>query len=644
VENANPNGGVLRAPTSGAAPDSFGAAYAIAEETSPALGATDATNDISDEPDTADVMDEPTHVLHLPSPRSRIETRPIAALDIMRRLPARADAPGAEASDPKPGAAHDDAMDILGGGEDAPHTEEPPTLPMMPIPLRTYSRPISSGSASRRHEGLLARFGRDAQHRFALGAVEARTQESTLVFAVATAHALVATAAALVAAALSVMAPVGALWALALALIAGGGAGLGFVASQRRAYAQGVLWLLFSELGMLAWALLALGPRPALVALMVGGVAMSLRTRGRTTATCALVGALALYAATLIVTFMGAWRPPIMLGALPAALLDAGCVAAGLTFALAAMASWASRYAKAEALAQASQHEAAFVRRNASAAREHTEADAERLARALGVAVQGRGLPLPAQADGALSPLAETITITAERIATLQRDREDRLRLEGALTGVLHAVERAWLGLSWSWPDPSGTPLDDLVALLRAPRPQDILLDTASRPSDEYAALPTDDEADDTARMAPLTDDDVVWPEPALDGGGADYAELSAPSQPSFPIVEVHRPGAPLALSAADPAIDSFVTLELFDAAGPLSSPIDASSRAFALGSWPSWPDPWADDDPDDSASRHVAPPPIRRRWNEWSSQPGDHTQPEQRNEQAPDDPTRAQE
>jgi hypothetical protein len=61
----------------------------------------------------------------------------------------------------------------------------------------------------------------------------------------------------------------------------------------------------------------------------------------------------------------------------------------------------------------------------------------------------------------------------AERLATLQQDREERVRMDAALRAIIREVERAWLGLPWVWPRASGTALDELVALLRAPRPED---------------------------------------------------------------------------------------------------------------------------------------------------------------------------
>ena len=66
--------------------------------------------------------------------------------------------------------------------------------------------------------------------------------------------------------------------------------------------------------------------------------------------------------------------------------------------------------------------------------------------------------------------LAETILDTAARLEVLQRDREERLRLEGALRVLVRAVERQWLGVEPEWPEHTGTAIDELVTLLQSPR------------------------------------------------------------------------------------------------------------------------------------------------------------------------------
>ena len=88
---------------------------------------------------------------------------------------------------------------------------------------------------------------------------------------------------------------------------------------------------------------------------------------------------------------------------------------------------------------------------------------------ALAEALRGQGISR-LNAGPEFDALAERVALVAERLRTLQRDREDRLRIEGALRGLIREVERAWLGLPWTWPAPSGTTLDELIALLRAPR------------------------------------------------------------------------------------------------------------------------------------------------------------------------------
>src|SRR5205823_283426 len=53
------------------------------------------------------------------------------------------------------------------------------------------------------------------------------------------------------------------------------------------------------------------------------------------------------------------------------------------------------------------------------------------------------------------------------RLATLLRDREDRVRLEGAIRRTARALENLEQGRASSWPESSGTALDPLVSRLR---------------------------------------------------------------------------------------------------------------------------------------------------------------------------------
>jgi hypothetical protein len=176
---------------------------------------------------------------------------------------------------------------------------------------------------------------------------------------------------------------------------------------------------------------------------------------------------------------------------------------------------------------QARQHEVRTLRTRLGQLRAQVEDDAAQLDGALARVLSGRPAPAPVETDGLLSPLAETTNAAAERLATLQRDREDRLRLEGAVRTVTQAVERAWLGLPWSWPEWSGTVLDELVALLRTPRPQETRADWSDQ-TPTLTAIPSVERANErgmtprswertTPISMPLTGVRAAWSQ-ALNG------------------------------------------------------------------------------------------------------------------------------
>ena len=401
-----------------------------------------------------------------------------------------------------------------------------------------------------------------------------RLPEVNLIQPVAALHAALMAVAALTAVALlSLNQTPAAFWALALALVVGLGAGLGYLASQQHAYRLGAAVLLLSELAALAWALLLFGPQPALLLLLPALLALALAALGRWSAALVTLGALAIYLIALATTLMGTLHPFVVMSAPQSLLAQSAWVVVAGVITLCVMLNLSASRARAIAAARASQHEATFLHMSMVAQRERMEDDALDLQHALAEALRGRGIP-PTRAQGPLHPLAETLDVAAERLVTLQRDREDRLRLEGALRAVVRAVERAWLGLPWSWPEPSGTALDELVAFLRTPRPF------------EHGAQQTPPTLtnDDTTRGAQALVDrgDGVW-QPGLQPISDEPAWLYSPS--SWP--GAWTPSWPQLASAAPP-------------------------------SQPTWPDPWATDEaPDDSASRHLAPPPAHRRWND---------------------------
>jgi hypothetical protein len=55
----------------------------------------------------------------------------------------------------------------------------------------------------------------------------------------------------------------------------------------------------------------------------------------------------------------------------------------------------------------------------------------------------------------------------ASRLLTLRRDRDERVRLEGALAQLMRAVEDSSVGGIAQWPRQTGTPVDTLSDHLR---------------------------------------------------------------------------------------------------------------------------------------------------------------------------------
>ena len=70
--------------------------------------------------------------------------------------------------------------------------------------------------------------------------------------------------------------------------------------------------------------------------------------------------------------------------------------------------------------------------------------------------------------EGPLAKLAEMVYTVASRLMTLRRDRDERVRLEGALAQLMRAVEDSSLGGTAQWPRQTGTPVDTLSDQLRA--------------------------------------------------------------------------------------------------------------------------------------------------------------------------------
>jgi chemotaxis protein histidine kinase CheA len=261
-------------------------------------------------------------------------------------------------------------------------------------------------------------------------------------------------------------------WALALALIAGLGAWFGYLCAQLGRPLLATLALLLSQLGAVAWTLALLGPRAALLALAPASVALALRGAGRLSAIGAGLAWFVLYLADLALTLAGAQHPHLALGLAGAALVDGALALVGLWLIVNILISLYTSRMNTVAHGRAVEHVALQTEAQLARLRTQVEDDAEELRRALLEALRGEQ-PARVYARGPLSAVAEAINEMADRLVDLRYDRTERKRLESATRRLTRVIERAWLGLSWSWPDATGTILDDLLALLRMPPPPD---------------------------------------------------------------------------------------------------------------------------------------------------------------------------
>lgn len=308
-------------------------------------------------------------------------------------------------------------------------------------------------------------------------------ERAELVMRVGRAQAFVAALAALLAAGRALDGHTDALWPLILAVLAGGGAALAGTLQRRgETLLLASLALLGSQLGMLAWALDLDGPRAALLAVVPALAVLALRLGSRTLAILTTALALALYLASALMQAQGLWTPTLLVSDATQTLVDAALVVAGLALSVAAILDLHAGWAR-------SRHEARLRLRDAHdlhASYELLEArvrtDAELLHRALAAALRGHGgdLVAPLVADLALHRLATLIDATAARLQTLRYDREDRLRLEGAIRRLTLAAGQVDLGGAPAWPEVSGTALDSLVERLRAMQSSSVSADSLS--------------------------------------------------------------------------------------------------------------------------------------------------------------------
>ncbi|HEU4782900.1 MAG TPA: hypothetical protein VFS83_06145 [Ktedonobacterales bacterium] len=272
-------------------------------------------------------------------------------------------------------------------------------------------------------------------------------------------------------------------WALVGAFIAGLGGVAAYLLSESttlKRFAPHAL--LVSQLGLLAWAMLVLGPRPSLLALAPALIAIMLLLGGSSLASALAIGSLTIYAILAGLYVSIGIAPVVALAPSTSVVLDVVCIVVGLLATLWLLLAIQAGRERALAIARARRHEADVLRNLVTQFRQEAQDDTGKLESALLQALKGHGISaIPT--EGMYRLLAETIMDAASRLEVLQRDREERLRLEGALRVVIRAVERQWLGIEPEWPGNTGTAIDDLVALLRAPRLDMMYQDESQSPS-----------------------------------------------------------------------------------------------------------------------------------------------------------------
>ncbi|HEX9069844.1 MAG TPA: hypothetical protein VF807_13810 [Ktedonobacterales bacterium] len=278
-------------------------------------------------------------------------------------------------------------------------------------------------------------------------------------------HAVVTLGAALASASLALSGTNAALWAMVLAVLAGGGAFTAwYVSVQLRQPSLGVLALVGAQAGMLAWAMELIGPRAALLVIVPAVALLALHMAGREAALLAIIMCLTLYLAFVLVNLIQPMQPALTLTSPLFTLLDATLVSIGLTLSGISMSRLHNRWQHERFIRQAL--DLRLMRQHAASALAlyQVEADAERLRWALSEGLRGGSVRVPV-AEPVLGPVAAMVGLTTSRMVTLQHDREERIRLEGAIQRALVALRRynSPLGL----PLETRTALDELIAEMR---------------------------------------------------------------------------------------------------------------------------------------------------------------------------------
>jgi hypothetical protein len=247
--------------------------------------------------------------------------------------------------------------------------------------------------------------------------------------------------------------------ALVFASLAGVPAAVAYALASRRTLALlGALALIVSQVALFAWSFAMVGPRPALLLLTPALLAVAMEMSGKALGVVMAIGLGALYA---WFAFIPAHGDAVTTS------LDLIAVVVGLAVVCVALLALDRRATTAETRAKDWRTEA--ERLDALNQAQHTQAEEEAayLRATLVEALHGRGVVRVAL-EGPLAKLSEMVYTVASRLMTLRRDRDERVRLEGALAQLMRAVEDSSLGSMAQWPRQTGTPVDTLSDQLRS--------------------------------------------------------------------------------------------------------------------------------------------------------------------------------
>jgi hypothetical protein len=360
-----------------------------------------------------------------------------------------------------------------------PPTERTPQHP-------TESPSIQAGEPGRSLDAIPYRWPSLPRRRKPAGRPEP-LPEVKLVLPVAGVQVAVAAAAALTGATMLVLGTPGGWWPLALAGITCIGGWLAYV------FAHHVRWehvsgftLAFSQVVAFGWCMALVGPHASLLVLAPPIALLALRTSLRFVAIYSALTSVGLYIAFTALTLTGQLQPALQLDPATGAVFDGVVVIVGLALLLWAAFDLHAGRERAAAIARSRRYELRLLKGQTAQLRREQEDDIERLHAAMCYALQGRRIGSDV-GERSMSALAPDVDALADRVASLQHDREERRRVETAVHRLLRALERLWLGLPSEWPEPSGTRVDDIVALLRAPTPRD---GQPSQPGDTPALIP----------------------------------------------------------------------------------------------------------------------------------------------------------